>query len=260
MADDPVLHPDHYVSGRKYEPIDVLQEVFPHEPLLWNAAKYLSRAGRKADLHTDLAKALNYVERRIAQLDKGVQISIAKPSIDLDSVLVDWYGLAPAGSAEQILNCCRDLFDAALSPGLQQAHDALMLCKVTLRHVLLFDLATAGTPEKTESPFTFEEFDREAQRTIIFPDYAKLYYPALGLCGEAGEVAEKVKKLFRDYNGTLTDDYRSAIVQEVGDVLWYVSAMCRDLGVPMEAPAKACIAKLKSRAERGTLKGNGDER
>ena len=107
---------------------------------------------------------------------------------------------------------------------------------------------------------TFNEYQTIAATTAIYPESAKFIYPTLGLCGEAGEVAEKVKKIIRDANGEFTDEKKAEIMKEIGDVLWYISALCTDLGVKMGVVAQGNIDKLLSRKERGVLNGNGDNR
>jgi NTP pyrophosphatase (non-canonical NTP hydrolase) len=87
-----------------------------------------------------------------------------------------------------------------------------------------------------------------------------IVYPTLGLVSEAGEVAGKVKKIFRDRGGIMGDTEREALVLELGDVLWYVSELCTQLGVDLEDVASANIAKLRSRTDRGMMSGDGDSR
>ena len=100
----------------------------------------------------------------------------------------------------------------------------------------------------------FTEYQNLAKSTAIYPSrYAKVY-PALGLCGEAGEVAEKVKKNIRD--GKSLD----GVGLELGDVLWYISALADDLGVTLEEVAQANVDKLQSRKNRGKISGSGDNR
>ena len=101
---------------------------------------------------------------------------------------------------------------------------------------------------------TFDEYQEFARSTAIYPDECKITYPTLGLCGEAGEVAEKVKKHMRD-GKTLV-----GVGLELGDVLWYISALADDLGVTLEEVAQANVDKLKSRMERGKIGGSGDHR
>ena len=101
---------------------------------------------------------------------------------------------------------------------------------------------------------TFDEYQEFARSTAIYPDECKITYPTLGLCGETGEVAEKVKKNIRD--GKSLD----GVGLELGDVLWYISALADDLGVTLEEIAQANVDKLKSRMERNTIGGNGDNR
>ncbi len=107
---------------------------------------------------------------------------------------------------------------------------------------------------------TFEEYQKEAQKTALYPEAYRLVYPALGLAGEAGELANKVKKVLRDHGGHLTAEAREALLQELGDVLWYVAQVATDLGASLEAVAQANLAKLRSRMERGRLGGSGDNR
>ncbi len=107
----------------------------------------------------------------------------------------------------------------------------------------------------------FADYQRLAARTggaveVNHP----IVYPTLGLTNEAGEVAGKVKKIFRDRAGVVTDDDRAALTGELGDVLWYLAELCTQLGIRLEDVAAANIAKLADRARRGTLHGDGDHR
>ncbi len=83
---------------------------------------------------------------------------------------------------------------------------------------------------------------------------------ALGVAGEAGEFADKIKKILRDKKGAFTDEDRDAIIKELGDVLWYVALVSLYLDVPLSEVAERNIEKLASRAQRNALKGEGDER
>ena len=107
---------------------------------------------------------------------------------------------------------------------------------------------------------TFDDYQIAAVQTAIYPDDIRILYPALGLAGEAGEVANKVKKIYRDDGGRLTDDRRAQIAHELGGVLWYVAAVCTDLNLNMGDVARENAAILASRQQRGTLHGDGDER
>ncbi len=87
-----------------------------------------------------------------------------------------------------------------------------------------------------------------------------LWHVAFGLAEEAGEAAGKFKRIFRDDNGELTEERRQEIIAELGDVLWYVAAMCEELSIPMSEVATRNIRKLQSRKERNVLHGSGDNR
>ena len=107
----------------------------------------------------------------------------------------------------------------------------------------------------------FNEYQKLARRTAVYPNIdTNLVYPVLGLCGESGELAEKVKKMMRDDNGQLTDERREAMIKEAGDVLWYLSQLSAVLGVPFEEVARRNIEKLAARYAVGTIHGSGDNR
>lgn len=108
---------------------------------------------------------------------------------------------------------------------------------------------------------TFNEYQAAALETAFYPPKGRIIYPALKLAGEAGEVAEKVGKIIRDDQSRFhRSQNRDAILKELGDVLWYCAALARDMNLKLEDVAAANIAKLKGRAERGTLSGSGDDR
>ena len=104
------------------------------------------------------------------------------------------------------------------------------------------------------------EYQQLSRRTAAYPRAAWLAYPALGLAGEAGEVAEHAKKAIRDDGGTVGDERRAAMAKELGDVLWYVAQIATELGLDLEDVARANLEKLSSRQRRGVLSGSGDER
>jgi len=107
----------------------------------------------------------------------------------------------------------------------------------------------------------FEEYQIESRKTAIYPDIGKnLYYPTLGLCGESGEVAEKIKKIFRDANSLITQEKREEIKKELGDVLWYLSNLSSELELSLDDVAMTNIHKLKERQRNNKLHGNGDNR
>jgi NTP pyrophosphatase (non-canonical NTP hydrolase) len=107
----------------------------------------------------------------------------------------------------------------------------------------------------------FETYQRESRKTWgVIPMDHPIVYPTLGLANEAGEVAGKIKKIFRDRAGVIGDEDRQALKYELGDVLWYLTQICTELNLTLEEVAAANLEKLFSRLERGQLRGDGDER
>ena len=113
---------------------------------------------------------------------------------------------------------------------------------------------------KPRNEMKLNEYQEAALRTAVDPEDKRIIYPALGMCGEAGEVADKVKKVIRDNNQNFDTSRKIEIAYEVGDVLWYCATMAHDLGFTLEAVAQMNIDKLASRQRRGKLGGSGDNR
>ena len=104
-------------------------------------------------------------------------------------------------------------------------------------------------------------YQRESRKTALYPDLGKnAIYPTLGLVGESGEIADKVKKILRDKNGVFDQKSKEAIKFELGDVLWYISQLSTELGYELEDVANANLQKLNDRKKRGKITGSGDYR
>lgn len=114
--------------------------------------------------------------------------------------------------------------------------------------------------DAVDPPLNFDEYQRATTRTAVFPETMGLPYTALGINGEAGEVAELVKKLYRDFAGVPDKKFRHAATQEVGDVLWYLAQFCRMAEISLEDCARGNLEKLADRQARGKLHGSGDNR
>lgn len=107
---------------------------------------------------------------------------------------------------------------------------------------------------------TFNDYQTTARTTAIYPNLGSNYiYPTLGLVGEAGEVAEKVKKILRG-GEEMTDDQRQELIKELGDVLWYIANLATEFNISLDDLADRNIQKLLSRKDRGVLHGSGDNR
>ena len=107
----------------------------------------------------------------------------------------------------------------------------------------------------------FDNYQIEARKTAIYPDKDKNFiYPTLGLVGESGEVAEKIKKILRDKNGIFDYESKLALKKELGDVLWYLSNLCDELEFSLNDVANENLEKLNLRISRGKISGSGDDR
>ena len=107
----------------------------------------------------------------------------------------------------------------------------------------------------------FQLYQERCRATARYPDAgANPIYPTLGLCGEAGEVADKVKKVLRDRQGNFSPEVIADLKLELGDVLWYVAQLATELGLELEQIAQTNLDKLASRAARNVIGGSGDRR
>ena len=107
----------------------------------------------------------------------------------------------------------------------------------------------------------FETYQINARKTAIYPSLGSNYvYPTLGLVGESGEVAEKIKKALRDKDGVFDQETLIGLKKELGDVLWYVSNICSELNFSLRDIAEENLFKLEKRSLEGKIKGSGDNR
>lgn len=107
----------------------------------------------------------------------------------------------------------------------------------------------------------FSEYQKKSRETAIYPNAGKDWiYPTLGLAGEAGEIANKMKKVIRDKNGKIDEEAQEDMRGELGDILWYVAQLATELNLSFDEIAEKNIEKLQSRKERGVLGGSGDNR
>lgn len=107
----------------------------------------------------------------------------------------------------------------------------------------------------------FSEYQQKARQTAKYPVIGDaVIYPTLGLTNEAGEVAGKIKKIFRDKGGVISTADRQSLKAELGDVLWYLAQVSTELGLSLDDIAENNIAKLLDRQARGKIQGDGDDR
>lgn len=108
---------------------------------------------------------------------------------------------------------------------------------------------------------SLNRYQQESRKTWGYvPMNHPIVYPTMGLVNEAGELAGKIKKIFRDKAGVIGEAEREALKGELGDVLWYLAQICTELDLTLEEVAEANLEKLFSRLERGQIRGDGDNR
>jgi NTP pyrophosphatase (non-canonical NTP hydrolase) len=107
-------------------------------------------------------------------------------------------------------------------------------------------------------PMDLSEYQAKAAATALYPKQFKVVYPMIGMCNEAGEALGKLKKVMRGDKDM--DGQRDALLDELGDVLWYIAAVATDLDADLSDIARVNLDKLESRLQRGVLQGDGDKR
>lgn len=106
----------------------------------------------------------------------------------------------------------------------------------------------------------FDDYQKQSRKTAVYPNPGNNYvYPTLGLTGEAGEVANKIKKILRK-DSEFTDEAKHEISKELGDVIWYLAQLCTELGLSFDQVAAENLEKLLKRLEENKLHGSGDNR
>jgi NTP pyrophosphatase (non-canonical NTP hydrolase) len=125
----------------------------------------------------------------------------------------------------------------------------MMTCHEIDGSIIMFD-----TREDNEK-MVMNDYQKQAFTTAT-AESQNIYYMTMGMTGEAGEIANKVKKVMRDGKELDIED----IKHELGDVLWYVASFATVLGIDLEEVAQANLDKLASRKARGVIGGSGDNR
>ena len=113
---------------------------------------------------------------------------------------------------------------------------------------------------KHNNEISVDEYQSIAIKTAIYPNTHKIVYPMIGLSGEVGEVAEKIKKTIRDNNGQFDDDRKIQIAYEIGDVLWYCANLANDLELSLSDIVQMNINKITTRSCGNKIHGSGDNR
>ena len=120
--------------------------------------------------------------------------------------------------------------------------------------------AQSNESNKYKKVSDLDMYQKVAKQTAIYPREQAIIYPTLGLTGEAGEVANKVKKIIRDGTNKNNENLVQEISAEIGDCLWYISVLADDIGVKLSDIANGNIEKLANRKKKGTIHGSGDTR
>ena len=120
--------------------------------------------------------------------------------------------------------------------------------------------AQSNESNKYKKVSDFDMYQKVALTTAIYPREQAIIYPTLGLTGEAGEVANKVKKIIRDGSDSKDEKLVSEIKAEIGDCLWYIAVLANDFGIKLSDIASANLEKLENRKKNNTIRGSGDKR
>ena len=120
--------------------------------------------------------------------------------------------------------------------------------------------AQSNESNKYKKLSDFDMYQKVAKTTAIYPREQAIIYPTLGLTGEAGEVANKVKKIIRDGSNSKDERLVSEIKSEIGDCLWYIAVLASDFDIKLSDIASTNLEKLANRKKNGTIHGSGDNR
>ena len=133
--------------------------------------------------------------------------------------------------------------------------------EITMTGQLELDLgAQSNESNKYKKVSDLDMYQKVALTTAIYPREQAIIYPTLGLTGEAGEVANKVKKIIRDGSDKNDDSLVSEIKSEIGDCLWYIAVLASDFNIKLSDIASSNLEKLEKRKQKGTIHGSGDDR
>lgn len=120
--------------------------------------------------------------------------------------------------------------------------------------------AQSNESNKYKKVSDLDMYQKVALTTAIYPREQAIIYPTLGLTGEAGEVANKVKKIIRDGSDSKDEKLVSEIKAEIGDCLWYIAVLANDFDIKLSDIASTNLEKLANRKKNNTIHGSGDTR
>ena len=120
--------------------------------------------------------------------------------------------------------------------------------------------AQSNESNKYKKVSDLDMYQQVAKTTAIYPREQAIIYPTLGLTGEAGEVANKVKKIIRDGSNKNDEGLVQDLSAEIGDCLWYIAVLADDIGIKLSDIASSNLIKLENRKKKGTIHGSGDKR
>lgn len=139
---------------------------------------------------------------------------------------------------------------------------SIKVCPVTNEQVIrqIFKGVDIEKIPKISEINNLSDYERIAMSTKVGWNKNEILYPLIGMCGETGEVADKIKKVLRDKNGKFSESDSLEILKEIGDTLWYMTALCQDLGYTLKDAANINLEKVTKRREDNTIHGEGDNR
>lgn len=172
-------------------------------------------------------------------------------------------GKAPANTIDEAMEYFGDRIDVYADGGNLSGRAPSTIIRIVDDAIEILRPGAVKINERGETTeMKFDEYQKQAIGTALNParDFNALMYRTLGLVGEAGEIAEKVKKILRDKDGKISAQDKQEIIKELGDVLWYLQSLADIMEVPLSVVAEKNLEKIHSRKARGVTKGSGDNR
>lgn len=202
------------------------------------------------------------VDKYIPLIDKYIPLIVEMKLVELIYVI---YFYCQGDHGDKVLEATKEQFDDIVKNGKFFDFEIGDYRKFLSTNYFVFYRGTSYLEEILKDieiankVYTMIDYHVWAIESMIIRNRKEVYLP-LGLCGEAGEVSDKIKKVYRDKDGDFSEKDKEEIVKELGDVLWYVAALSDLFGYTLNDVARKNIEKIEKRKKNGTMSGSGDNR